>query len=322
MSAALVYGDLSANTSAAFFTWIYKPTNRLTTSVGLRTEYFDLNRHWFLSPRISANWRLTEDLALKASWGYFYQTLPLFLLTGNTENLQNADPRAEHAILGFRYSLPRGITLSVDLFNKAYSRLPLAVEDASRFVLDSGLDFGFFRSYNQLLDEGTAFSRGIEIFIQKNVMEKFYGLFSFSYFRSRFKDFHGVWRNRINDNQYLLTLVAGYRPKTHWNLNLRVNLSGGIPYTPYDLELSQALNRGILDTNRVFQERYPAFLNVNLRVERRFRMRSSFVDLYLGVINLLNRKNIDKYYWDMIGNTIGVIYQTPLLPVFGVTWSF
>ena len=322
MAEALARGRLSAGLGAAFLIWIWNPTDRFTTSLGARAEYFSFNRHWLLSPRVSATLRLAPRLSVKASWGYFRQTLPLFLLAGHSENRGNRDPRAEHLIVGLRYSPVPDVVISLDAFDKSYTRLPLAVEDPAIFVLDSGLDFGFFRSYNQLLDSGTARSRGIEILLQKRTLENLYGLLSFSWFTSRFKDLWGVWRNRINDNRYLLTLLAGYRPNARWNMNLRLNLAGGIPYTPYDEERSAELNRGILDQERVFALRYAPYMSLDLRVERRFSLRQGWIDVYLGVVNMLNRKNIDRYFWDMIDNRIGVIHQSPILPVFGVTWKF
>ncbi len=319
---ALTKGQLSVVAPAAFFTLIYNPLNAVTASVGFRAEYFSYNRHWFLSPRIAATWRLNPKLSVKAAGGLYYQTLPLFLLSGSETNRDNADPRSAHVILGVKYNITKEILLSLDVFNKSYSQLPLATEDPTLFVLDSGLDFGFFRSYNQLYDWGISYCRGFEFLIQKRVLRGLYGLASVSLFRSRFKDYYGVWRNRINDNRYLLTVVGGYRPNTHWGINVRLDVAGGIPYTPYNQEQSKQYNRGILDTNQIFLSRYPAYTALNVRLERRFRFGRSYLDVYLGAINLLNRKNVDRYYWDKIDNTIAVIHQVPILPVFGATWNF
>jgi len=322
VSPALVNGRLSAVTPAAFATLIYNPLKAVTASIGLRAEYFSYNRHWFLSPRITTTWRLSPRLSIKAAGGLYYQTLPLYLLSGSTQNRSNADPRAGHVILGLQFDLTRDIVFSLDAFNKSYHHLPLAPEDPTLFVLDSGLDFGYFRSYNQLLDGGISYCRGIELLVQKRVMDGLYGLASVSFFRSRFRDYYGVWRNRINDNRYLVTLVGGYRPNSRWGLNVRLDVAGGIPYTPYELELSSLYNRGILDTDLIFLARYPSYVALNFRVERRFHLGGSYLDVYLGAINLLNRKNVDRYYWDKIDNTIAIIHQVPILPVFGVTWNF
>jgi hypothetical protein len=265
---------------------------------------------------------LSPRLAVKASGGLYYQTLPLFLLSGSAANRENDDPRSVHTILGLRYNLTREILLALDAFNKSYAQLPLALEDPTLFVLDSGLDFGFFRSYKQLHDWGVSYCRGFEFLIQKRVQEGIYGLASLSLFRSRFRDYYGAWRNRINDNRYLVTLVGGYRPNSNWGINVRLDVAGGIPYTPYDLEQSTRFNRGILDTSQIFLSRYPSYSALNIRAERRFRFGSSYLDVYLGAINLLNRKNVDRYYWDKIDNTIAAIHQVPILPVFGATWNF
>lgn len=322
MAEALARGRISAGVGAAYMTWIWRPLEQLTTSLGARAEYFSLNRHWMLAPRLSANLQLTPRLSFRGAWGYYYQTLPLFLLSGHPENRGNQDPRAEHIVLGLRYAPSEDVICSLEAFNKSYTHLPLASEDPSRFVLDSGLDFGFFRSYNQLLDSGAATCRGLELLVRKRTLDNLYGLLSVSLFRSRFKDLGGVWRNRINDNQYLLTLLAGYRPNDRWNLSLRLSLAGGIPYTPYDEERSAFFNRGILDQEHVLARRYPSYLSLDLRGERRFALGNGWLDVYLGVMNILNRKNVERYFWDMVDNQVGVIHQAPILPVFGLAWTF
>ena len=158
--------------------------------------------------------------------------------------------------------------------------------------------------------------------LQKKLMQGFYGLVSGTVFRSRFRDVLGVWRNRINDNVYALKIIGGYLPKNSWGLSVRFNLSGGLPYTPFDQELSEEHNRRIFIKERVLSERYPPYMTLDIRVEKKIQWEKSSLYVYLGATNLFNRKNIDSYFWNRIENRQDIFLQSPLLPVFGFELVF
>lgn len=322
MPAVSIGAETSTNRSGAFFTLLYNPWDSLKTSIGIRTDYFAYNKHFMLSPRLSMSLSLNKKLSLSLAAGIFHQTLPLFLLAGNPENRKNHDPSATHVVLSLNYELAADTTFSINLFDKQYRDLPNTMEDPTRFLLDSGIDMAFFRTYEVLLDSGKASARGIEFYLHKRMTKKIYGVLSASFFLSRFKDSLGVWRNRINDNQFIVTLIGSYQANDKWGFGIRWNLAGGIPYTPYDIERSTLNNRAILDQSRIYEDRYPFYMTLNLRIERRFNFKRSQLYLYLGALNLLNRKNLDRYFWDRIENKKGSIYQFPILPVFGVEYNF
>jgi hypothetical protein len=306
----------------AFLTFILKPARPLTLSLGLRGDYFSYNRRAHLSPRLSASFSLSPKTTLSASLGVYRQVLPLALLTGNAANKLGRDPLAVHAVLGFKFDASESLLLSVEVYDKEYRYCPLTPENPALFVMDSEVDFGLFRTFQVLADTGTARARGVEILLRKRSADKIYGLGSLSLFRSTFRDYSGVWRARINDNRFILTLIGGYQPNDGWNFSLRWNLAGGVPYTPFDPEASRQANMGLLDKSRVLAERYPAYLTFNVRLERRLIFSGSSLDLFLSVVNAFNRKNVDRYFWNRLENKPDVVYQAPIIPVFGVEFRF
>jgi hypothetical protein len=78
----------------------------------------------------------------------------------------------------------------------------------------------------------------------------------------------------------------------------------------------------LLDKSRVLAERYPAYLTFNVRLERRLIFSGSSLDLVLSVVNAFNRKNVDRYFWNRLENKPDVVYQAPIIPVFGVEFRF
>ncbi len=315
-------GEQGALKSGIFLAYTHHPIPRLALSFGFRMDYFSYNRNWLFSPRLTTTWELSKKSNLSGSVGFFRQTLPLFLLAGSSQNEQKKDPIALHLVLSFNHEVSTHTFLSLTLYNKTYRHLPLVESSPDTLVMDKALNYGFYQSYEEFVDTGVAYARGIEFLLKKQLMEKLYGLVSFTYFRSRFKDFYGLWRNRLNDNRYLLSLVGGYHLNSKWQFSVRSTLAGGLPYSAINIERSTLYNKWIIDQTQVNSRRYPVYFTLNVRVDRSFQFQHSNLKLYLSIMNLLNRKNVQAYYWNVIDNAVDTIYQFPILPLFGIEYMF
>lgn len=297
-------------------------TARWTATLGARADYYSTPTRIHIAPRLSSSFEIASGWILNASFGIYYQTLPWFLLAGNPENKTAKDPSAFHSILGLRHDISGRTRLTLDVFYKGYRRLPLTPEDPALLVIDSGVDFELFRSFEALEGRGRAFTAGIEFGLQRTSETGLSYFLSASLFRSRYEDFVGLWRNRLYDNRYLGAAVASYRPNPKWEVSLRWTVAGGVPYTPFDEEKSKAYNLGIVDRTRINEERYPSYHALDVRFDRRFALKKSRLDLYVSVLNLYNRKNVNRYYWNRIDNLQATTYQAPFLPIVGITYAF
>jgi hypothetical protein len=189
------------------------------------------------------------------------------------------------------------------------------------FLIDRIYDESFFSGYTKLLSNGKAYSQGIEAMIQKKLAKDFYGLISLSYFRAKYKDLNGIWRNRIYDNKYSFTIEGGYKPNEFWEFSLRWIYAGGAPYTPFNSIASKAAFRGIYNESEVNSERLPVFHSLNLRIDKRFYFEKSNV-VFLSVWNAYGRKNVWTYSWNEINNEIKPEESWSTMPVFGLEFEF
>ena len=315
-------GEIQAKKSGIFLAYIYNPLNFLTLSTGVRADYFSYNRHIYISPRFTTTLHINERLTLAGSFGIYNQTLPLYLLYGSYENKENKDPAATQFSLSLNYDFTEYTQFSISVYNKNYNSLPLISDDPHVLVMDSVANFNIYRINEALHDSGAAYSRGLEILLKKSLARGFYGIVSISLFRSRFNNYDGVWTNRLNDNQYLLTAIGEYKTNGNWRYSIRCDLAGGIPYSPCDIGLSKEQNSWIIDQTQINDKRYPPFLSLKLRIDRRFKFKKSVLYVYLSVLNALNRRNILSYYWNSIDNKLGTAYHSPILPLFGIDYEF
>jgi len=307
----------------AFVTFTIKPTSRLTLSPGVRYDYFRYNEQGNVSPRFSASYKLDDKTTLTGATGIYYQNLPLVLIAQQEENKDLKSPKAVQYVVGINRLLTDNTRLTLEAYDKEYSDFPLDPSTPSLFVIDEiAYRFGFYFTHEPLNDKGKAYTRGIELTLQKKLQENVYGLISGSWFRSRYQGGDDVWRDRMFDNQYTFSAEGGYKPNNKWEFSLRWIYAGGIPYTPYDLQASAFINRGVVDSTRVNEERYPAYHSLNVRCDRRFNFKGSNLVLYASIWNAYNRKNVGAYYWNEVERKQDVVDQWGLLPVIGMEYEF
>jgi outer membrane receptor for ferrienterochelin and colicin len=313
----------TANKAAGFVSYIVRPLIRLTTTLGLRADYFTLSENLHLSPRISFSYRLTDRTSLNGSSGLFYQSLPLILLNQNPGNRDLRDPMSVHYILGVEHLISEDTKITVEAYRKDYDHFPLDPAQPGLFVLDELFyQFGFFYSHSDLNDLGKARSHGVEMTVQKKLARDIYGMASIAYSRSRYRGGDGVWRDRVFDNRFVFGVEAGYKPSSLWEFSLRWIYAGGPPYTPFDIQRSEELDRAVLDENRINEARYPDYHSLNLRFDKRFHFSGSNLVLYVSVWNAYDRKNVASYYWNGEENRQDTIYQWGILPIFGLEFEF
>lgn len=315
--------EISADKLGIYASYIWKPIHKLTTTLGVRTDYFSYNEAVHISPRLSASYSLTNKTAISGSTGVFYQELPLVLLLQTEENRDLKAPVAYHYVVSLKHLLTENTQLTLEAYQKDYDHFPLEPSTPSLFIIDEhAYRYGFFFNHEGLVDSGKARSRGVELMIQKKLAKDFYGLVSGAYSRVKYQDYNDVWRDRVFDNRYNFSVGGGYRPNKVWEFSMRWIYAGGRPYTPFDIAASESINRGVLDQNNINGERYPDYHSLNIRFDRRFYFRNSNLIFYLDIWNAYNRENVSAYNWDESKNKPVTFHQWSLMPIFGLEYEF
>jgi hypothetical protein len=307
----------------AAFAQYTKPffNNRLISSIGLRTDantYSSAmsNPLQQISPRISFTYLLTEKLSFNANSGIYYQ-LPPYTVLGyrNTENiLANKFNgvqyiRAIHYVAGVEYYSKQNTRISIETFYKDYARYPFLLTD-SISLANLGSDFGIIG--NAPVDS-RSFGRsyGIEFLLQQKLYKGFYGIASITLFNSGFSDKNGKLISSSWDTRYIATLTGGKRFKGNWELGGRWRLSGGAPYTPYDIARSAQIDiwningRGILNYNLLNTERLPVFHQLDMRLDKKLPFKKWILEIYVDVQNIYAFKYRQQPYLDVRRDTDG-----------------
>ena len=304
--------------------------NRLTLSVGLRTDFNDYSskmRNPFdqLSPRLSASYSITEKLSANFNIGRYYQ-LPAYTVMGyrDTENtLVNKENglkyiQSDHVVGGFEYNPTEYSKITFESFFKSYDKYPFLLVD-SVSLANLGGDFGVIGNEAvKSTSEGRSY--GIELLMQQKLSNTIYGIVSYTWVRSEFKDKHGEYIPSAWDNRHILNITAGKKLKKHWEVGMKFRLLGGAPYTPYDRELTaqkeiwDVARQGQMDWNRLNEKRNPTWHSLDIRIDKRWYFKKWTLNTYLDIQNVYNKELVLLPYLDVEKDAAGNPIENPENP--------
>jgi hypothetical protein len=314
---------LSGTSAGAFLTWLAQVWPNFSLSVGARLDYVPLSERFHISPRLSFSWGLTKRLTMNGAYGVFYQQMPLFLIKQDPGNAALPDPRARHLVLGFKYLLGRDVQLTLEAYDKQYSDHPMSPAYPYWFVIDDvNGDEDRFWDYDALVGEGRAYARGVELTLQKKISKRLYGLVNLTYYRARYRDLMGFWRNRLFDNRFIVCLSGGYKPSRTWEVNVRWTLAGNKAFTTVDEEMSIQSGFPYIRLENIMAGHLNDYQNFSFRVDKRFSFRGSNLIVFLGALNLFDHKNELSRFWDYRANQYVSGYMWETIPYIGFEFEF
>jgi hypothetical protein len=136
---------------------------------------------------------------------------------------------------------------------------------------------------------------GFEFFAQQKLTRRFFGVFSYTFYRSEFTGSNGRFVPASWDNRHLVSTTLGYKLGRNWELGLKFRYQGAAPYTPYNLEQSRlnfmTLGTGVFNFNEVNTLRLPAFHAGDLRLDKKWNYRKATLDVFLDVTNFYASKS-------------------------------
>ncbi|MEX2478198.1 MAG: TonB-dependent receptor [Gracilimonas sp.] len=274
-------------------------SNRLGLSFGLRADgntFTESGNEVYrtLSPRFSASYKLTENekWTANASIGRYYKILPYTTLgfqnsAGNFSNTTSAYIQSDHLVAGIEYLLNDRARISAEGFLKLYEDYPISTSD-SVSLANKGGDFEIFGS-EEIISEGEGRTYGLELLYQQKFTGKFYGVASFTFYKSEFTNlFNDEYKPAVWDNGVLVSLLGGYKFGNNWEISSRYRFLGKSPYPPVDqqrtLENYPAVFR---DYEELGSLRLNPLSQLDVRIDKKFNFQNLSLDLYLEVQNIL-----------------------------------
>ena len=287
------YG-LFGNISKSFF------ENKLDVSIGIRSDEDTFssgsNLTNNLSPRLSTSLSISKDRRLKwnSSLGTYYK-IPVYTVLGFKNGLgefANQDAKytkSNHFVTGFDFALGNASKISIEGFLKKYDQFPISVIDGVSLA-NKGADFEVLGNEN-IITDGKGKTRGLEFLFQQKLTNNFYGIFSYTFFKSEFTDINGNYLPSVWDSKHLSSFSGGYKLKKNWEISSRWRFSGKTPYVPYDLDASLVnYPNMILDYSELGSVKLGNFSQVDVRFDKKWNKENISINFFIEILNLLAQK--------------------------------
>jgi hypothetical protein len=168
---------------------------------------------------------------------------------------------------------------------------------------------------------------GVEMFVHKKKLDKFYYQISYSLFSSKRRYTDGEWYDDDHNFRNAAKMTVGSNLNKSHRLSGRLDITEGNPYTPIDVTASEAAYSARYDIADGWnaKRRDPRF-KLSLRYDYTLYLRRMTLTSYVEVQNLLNQQDIVMQYYSLGGKfpegEVTTMYGRGILPVGGMTITF
>jgi hypothetical protein len=294
-------------------------TERLVITPGVRVDWFAGVPHTYVQPRAMARLRVARDTWLKLGAGLFEQPpQPPY----NDKVLGNPRIRAESAVhltVGVESRpLPRYAPLQLDM-NLFYKDIRYIAVTSDSYIVSGGHIVP--EAYS---DEGIGRVYGGDLLLKHDGPRWIYGWVAYTLLKSERQDHPGErYRPFQFDQTHILTIVAGYHLPWEIDLGIRFRYVTGDPDTPIVLALYDADRDVYVPVQGApFSTRLPGFVQLDVRVDKRFAFKSWVLALYIDITNVTNRGNVEGYAYSYDYQSRATVTGLPILPSLGIRASF
>lgn len=324
----------NARKIGTFFEIEYYFTPKISINAGLRADYFSfLAEPFYLSPRLSVKFQMTDHHSFKANGGIYHQS-PSYVWTVNTANKGLQALENQMIILGWDYLFRNDFRLSLETFYKKYENLPTGIiPDVTDYIIQTNTGTGFggreddFQSfgYYDLVSEGYGNAYGIEFLLQKKFSEiPCYGQFSFSYGKSEYTAANGLTYPGQFDQRVILNLSGGYIFDKNWEFSTKFRYFTGIPYTPVYRPQSNPINAGSIQNlpQEYLSSRLKDAHHLDVRLDRYFYLSNWTLIIFIDIQNIYNYKIPQPPRYDFWDDEIVNQDEIGILPSIGISAEF
>ena len=282
-----------------------------------------------ISPRLSAAWQPFARTTLRAAWGHYFQSQPLYgLQVQDGVRAYAPAERAEHRTVAVEQGL-FGLSARTELYLRKLTRQRPRYLNALN-SLDVFPEAGDDRT---LLIAPTGEARGMELRV--NPARR--GLFDWSATYALARVFDRVGSRdipRAVDQRHTVSLDASRRGLSgKWMISAAWLYHSGWPYTPTYFRADTVIsntNTLLVNISGKFGElnsgRLPPYHRIDFRATRYFEVRGGRLAVFFDVFNALNRDNARGYGYDLKFQPLRIERvidgQVSMLPTAGVTWEF
>jgi hypothetical protein len=303
-STSVIASHLNAFRPAAFIEASIRPVPSLLLVPGIRADYYHDVGDWSVDPRLATRLTLGTSTTLKGGVGYYAQPPQIWEAMPAFGNAELEAFRTLQTSAGVEQVLGEHVRADVDVFYKHW-------ED--RIVSTPG------GAPPRYVNAGTGDAYGAEFLVDISIAERSRTYFSYTLSRSTRDDAGQPTRLFDRDQTHNLSLATNYDFGHGVSAGARFRYVTGNPYTAPRASVYDAST----DTYRPLyaglnQDRHDAFHQLDLRVEKLWRIGPVGLTAYLEAMNVYNAENQEGRRYSFDYRESASVVGMPFFPNVGI----
>lgn len=302
---------------ALFLEATWKPHDSLAVIGGARVDYQSVMRQAWVDPRLSVMWTPVDWLTVKGGAAMYhqppdYRVGQLSTVFGNPNLLPEG---ATHFTAGAETRFSEAISLDVNVYYKLLTQ-------QVRQVLTSGIgaDVNIPGAETRFSSEGYGRSYGAEVLLRHKLTKRFFGWVAYSLSRFERDGYNGQqWTAGALDQPHNLIVVASYQLPWDIVIGGRFRYASGPLVTPVVASLYDVDGNYYYPLpGQPWSVRLPDFVQLDVRVDKRFVFDKWVLALYLDIQNVTNQQNPEGLFYSFNYTQKAYVNGLPILPSLGI----
>ncbi len=277
-----------------------------------------------IAPRISISYPITDKGVIRLSYGHFYQMGSLKSLYTNPNNYVTnvgETPRFGNANVKPQRSVQYEIGLQQQLSDDIRVDLTGFYKDVSNYIYTQTVYTNEGREYQVLTNLAYANTRGITLsfFKRRSPGSIFQASLDYTFSiaeGNRTEPSDQIFFSQASgqqtetflvplsfDRTHVINATVALIPNDNWNIGIIANYQTGTPYTPLLPSQLSGVNYIQNSANK------PSQWNVDLKIERYFKIGPLTTSLFLQINNLFDTQN-ELYVYQSSGRALSNVEQT------------
>lgn len=272
-------------------------------NAGLHSQYFTLNNHYTIEPRIGLKWQFSPNQSAGIAYGLHsrLELINFYLLEQQTEkgiiqpNKNLNFTKAHHIVMSYDRQINDHLRFKAEPYFQYLFDVPVVPNDY--FSLQNLYNETYFN--DSLVNRGKGWNYGIDLTLERFLYKNFYYLITASVFESKYEGGDGIIRNTRYNRNYVFNILGGKEWKVRQNnifsFNIRYTFMGGDRLIPVNTAETYAEQKIVYDYSRAFEEQKPVANLLSFTLKYHINKRKYTGTWSFEIVNALAYKDLQGY---------------------------
>lgn len=249
-------GNLQAYNLNAFTQFKYQLRHNWSVNAGISATKFELADEISIEPRLGMQYSPFKNVTLGAAYGRHSKREELKVYSFINPETQKVNDmklsKSDHYVGSLKINLSPNVRLTTEVYYQELFDVPVMQGTSYSFANYTTL----WEANAPIVNTGTGVNKGIDITLERSMVNGFYYMLSGSIYDSKYTDDLGVTRNTLFNRNFMATITAGkefvVKGQNLLGININATYLGGTPLTPYDEQASHEQQKVVYKENELY----------------------------------------------------------------------